>query len=81
MDCAAEQRPVCRRTVPDVMVNGEPRRIERGTTVLGLLELLGLKASQVAVERNREIVPRDAHAATQLGDGDALEIVTFVGGG
>ena len=67
--------------MPDVIVNGEPKQIERGTTVLGLLKSLGLQPSQVAVERNREIVPRDAHAQTQLGEGDALEIVTFVGGG
>lgn len=67
--------------VQDVYVNGEARPVEEGSTVACLLRTLGLQSSQVAVERNREIVPRDAHAVTPLSAGDQLEIVTFVGGG
>ena len=36
---------------------------------------------KVAVERNLEIVPKSAFAATALEDGDRLEIVHFIGGG
>ena len=46
-----------------------------------LVERLGLDVRKVAVERNLEIVPRSAYAATILGEGDRLEIVNFVGGG
>lgn len=67
--------------VQDVIVNGEPHAIEEGSSVADLLRALGLDAQQVAVERNREIVPREAHAQTPLTPGDRLEIVTFVGGG
>ena len=67
--------------VPAVVVNGDSREVEVGTTVLGLLQALGLDARQVAVERNREIVPRAQHGETTLEDGDKLEVVTFVGGG
>lgn len=67
--------------VQDVIVNGEPHAIEEGSSVADLLRALGLDAQQVAVERNREIVPRAAHAQTPLTPGDRLEIVTFVGGG
>ena len=67
--------------VQDVIVNGEPHAIEDGSSVADLLRALGLDAQQVAVERNREIVPRAAHAQTPLTPGDRLEIVTFVGGG
>lgn len=67
--------------VQDVIVNGEPHAIEEGSSVADLLRALGLDAQQVAVERNREIVPRAAHAETTLTPGDRLEIVTFVGGG
>jgi thiamine biosynthesis protein ThiS len=49
--------------------------------VAELLALIGLDARKVAVERNREIVPRSAHAATLLGEGDVIEIVHFIGGG
>ncbi|WP_233104091.1 sulfur carrier protein ThiS [Haliangium ochraceum] len=42
---------------------------------------LGLGDRRVAVERNREVVPRAEHASTTLSDGDTLEVVGFVGGG
>lgn len=65
----------------DVVVNGEPRQIAEGTTVAGLLQELRLEPRQVAVERNRNLVPRSQHAACVLEKGDRLEIVTLVGGG
>ncbi len=65
----------------DVVINGQPRKIENGTTVLVLLDQLGLADKRVAVERNREIVPRAQHGSTILAAGDRLELVTFVGGG
>jgi sulfur carrier protein len=65
----------------DVVINGQPRKIGHGTTVSVLLDQLGLGERRVAVERNREIVPRAEHATTTLVDGDRLELVTFVGGG
>ncbi|MEM6993044.1 MAG: sulfur carrier protein ThiS [Myxococcota bacterium] len=65
----------------EIIVNGDPKSVETGTTLTGLIESLGLQTAHVAVERNREIVPRAEHAATSLAAGDTLEIVTFVGGG
>jgi len=65
----------------DVVINGQPRTVNAGTTVATLIGELGLGDRKVAVERNREVVPRAQHAATVLADGDRLEIVTFVGGG
>jgi thiamine biosynthesis protein ThiS len=50
-------------------------------TLAGLVQLLGRKTDRVAVELNRDIVPRDRWDQTQLADGDRLEIVHFVGGG
>ncbi|MGC6488128.1 MAG: sulfur carrier protein ThiS [Planctomycetota bacterium] len=64
-----------------VTVNGAPRAAPRGSTVADLIAALGYRSSQVAVERNKEIVRRQDHAATVLGDGDQLEVVTFFGGG
>ena len=64
-----------------IQVNGEPRDVAAGTTVRALLESLGLGETLVAVERNQEIVPRAMHKETEIGDGDRLEIVHFVGGG
>lgn len=65
----------------DVVINGQPRTVNAGTTIAGLISELGLADRKVAVERNRAVVPRAQHAATVLADGDRLEIVTFVGGG
>lgn len=64
-----------------IVVNGEERAVPEGTTVAGLLADLGLAKQHVAVEANREIVPRAEHEARALAEGDQLEIVTFVGGG
>ncbi len=68
-------------TVIHVIVNGESTEVPSGTTVQDLVIQLGLGGRQVAVERNRAVVPRASHAATPLTDGDRLELVTFVGGG
>jgi len=64
-----------------VFVNGEPRDVEAGATIDALLAVLGIDRRKIAVERNREIVPRAEHAATPLAEGDRIEIVTMVGGG
>jgi thiamine biosynthesis protein ThiS len=65
----------------DVVINGERKEVAAGTTVAALLEGLRLKPRHVAVERNRNLVPRAQHAACVLETGDRLEIVTLVGGG
>ncbi len=65
----------------DVVINGQARFVNEGTTVAGLIGELGLGERPVAVERNREVVPRAKHASTVLAAGDRLEVVTFVGGG
>ena len=62
-------------------VNGDLRRFEAPLDVATLLARLEFAGKKVAVERNGEIVPKSAHAATQLADGDRLEIVVAVGGG
>ena len=64
-----------------IRVNGEELRLPAGASVSHLLERLGLSTPRVAIERNREILPKAAYAATLLGDGDELEVVQFVGGG
>ncbi len=64
-----------------VTVNGRPRELTAPCTIARLLELLQLDTARVAVERNRDIVPRDEFGKTLLQEGDHLEIVRFVGGG
>jgi thiamine biosynthesis protein ThiS len=63
------------------MLNGEPADAPDSVTVAAFLETLGLPQKGVAVERNREIVPKSAYATTHLAEGDRIEIVQFVGGG
>ena len=64
-----------------IIFNGERREAADDVTVAALLEELELPPKRVAVEVNRELVPRDQHAACVLQDGDRLEVVTLVGGG
>jgi len=69
------------QTAVTLALNGEARALDGPLTVAGLLANLGLEARKVAVERNAEIVPRSVYAETWLANGDALEIVHFIGGG
>jgi thiamine biosynthesis protein ThiS len=64
-----------------IVVNGEERRVPAPATLLDLLAHLGLDPRTVVVERNREIVRRPRLAETALAEGDAIELVHFVGGG
>ncbi|MFM9964507.1 MAG: sulfur carrier protein ThiS [Planctomycetaceae bacterium] len=65
----------------EISVNGEPRKIEPGSSVAMLLEELKLQPRYLAVERNQQLVPRATHTACVLQPGDKIEIVTLVGGG
>jgi sulfur carrier protein len=65
----------------ELTVNGEARTFPDGLTVRGLVEALALTDGPVAVERNREVVPRALHVETVLSDRDVIEIVHLVGGG
>lgn len=65
-------------------INGEERQFETSAEpfmLAALVKSLGMKSDRVAIELNREIVPRDRWLETSLNDGDRLEIVHFVGGG
>jgi sulfur carrier protein len=65
----------------DIVVNGEPRTVSEGQTILDLLRELELEPARVAVELDRRIVKQPRWAETVLAHGSTLEIVQFVGGG
>jgi sulfur carrier protein len=64
-----------------VEINGEKKELPEGLTLEELLERLGIRPGRVVVELNRDAVSRSAHGDTCLKEGDAVEIVHFVGGG
>ncbi len=64
-----------------ITLNGEPKSVRAGISIAQLAAEIGLDSAKVAVERNLEIVPRSTLADVIIADGDALEIVHFVGGG
>ena len=65
----------------EILVNGEPRRVPSPATASDLLHHLGLDPRTVVVEVNRKIVRRPQLGEIALSDGDAIELVHFVGGG
>lgn len=65
----------------EILLNGETRDVAESTTVATLLETAGLVERRVAVEVNREIVPRSLHGERRLAPGDRVEIVHAIGGG
>ena len=64
-----------------IVLNGDRRELESGTTVKALLDQLGLDARIVAVELDRKVVKRDRYDATTIPADAEVEIVSFVGGG
>lgn len=64
-----------------VKVNGEDRETTAGATLKALLEALNIRPEGIAVEVNREIVPKRTWENAVLKDGDSIEVVRMTGGG
>ena len=65
----------------EIEINGERREVPDGSSLGGLIEQLRLAPERLAVELNREVVPRVEWPQRVLSEGDRVEIVHFVGGG
>ena len=65
----------------ELLINGQARQFPAPLTVAALLLAAGYGERRVAVEVNREIVPRSRHALHALADGDRVEIIQAIGGG
>jgi len=64
-----------------IKLNGESRNIPDNSNAQDLVDLLELTGKRLAMEVNREIVPRTTYAAHRLHEGDNVEIVRAIGGG
>lgn len=64
-----------------ILLNGDPHEVPGPLSVSDLLSALEIDARRVAVEHNLVVVKRTAYDATLVSNGDAVEIVNFVGGG
>lgn len=64
-----------------IHLNGQPHQCRDGESLAELLAIAGYAHRRIAVEVNREIVPRSAHAQHALREGDQVEIVHAIGGG
>ena len=68
-------------TAVQIVLNGETRILETGTTLAGLVATLELGGRRMAVEINEEVIPRSEYPTWVLDEGDRVEIVHAVGGG
>ncbi|MBE9532267.1 MAG: sulfur carrier protein ThiS [Proteobacteria bacterium] len=64
-----------------IRVNGEDRVFDDGLKIEALLDLLGVERKGIAVELNKEVVPKSRHSEVALSEGDLVEIITMFGGG
>ena len=62
-------------------INGEDRVFDDRLTIESLLDSLGVERKGIAVEVNREVVPKSRHPEVVLAEGDHIEIITMFGGG
>jgi len=65
----------------NITLNGESRTLESDASLGQLLEMLGLGDKRIAIEVNREIVPRSEYDNFRLSESDTIEIVNAIGGG
>jgi thiamine biosynthesis protein ThiS len=65
----------------NITLNGEKKQVPDNITIVGLLALLNIRHQRVAVELNETIVKKDRYDETIVSEGDALEVVSFMGGG
>ena len=69
------------KTKIKIQLNGDAYVIEGDARLTTLIETLKMKPTRIAVELNREVVPRANYSEITLREGDELELINFVGGG
>jgi len=65
----------------DIIVNGKEVKVQKGTTLLQLMESLGIAGKVMASAIDMEIVKKDEWKSRILEDGERVELMHFVGGG
>ena len=65
----------------NIVLNGEDKTISNDTNIDQLLKKLDLENVRLAVEINKEIVPRSDYGLHTLNEHDIVEIVQAIGGG
>lgn len=64
-----------------ITINGIDQSYPNPLNVAELLNELGLVGGRIAVEKNKEIIPRSTFDSEMVNAGDRLEIIHFIGGG
>jgi sulfur carrier protein len=64
-----------------IVLNGEPYVIEGDARLTTLIAALKMKPTRIAVELNREVVPKAQYGKIVLREGNEVELINFVGGG
>ena len=64
-----------------IRLNGDTFEIANPLSISELLASLNIDPRRVAVEHNLDIIKRARYDTTIINEGDAVEIVNFVGGG
>ena len=65
----------------ELIINGKTEQVPEGMNATQLIDHLGLTHERLAMEVNREIVPRSSFQSHVLKAGDRIEIVRAIGGG
>lgn len=65
----------------DIELNGEPRQVQAGESLAGLVRQLGIGQQAVALAVNRQVVPRQQWNERLLVQQDRVDIVRAIGGG
>lgn len=66
--------------MPSITLNGEKFDCI-ATTLSQLLNEVNAPVRGIAIEQNGSIIPKSTHDSAAIAEGDAIEIVSFIGGG
>jgi thiamine biosynthesis protein ThiS len=65
----------------NIIINGKSQQLTSAKNLSDIVSTFCKQPKHVITELNGTIIPSDRWAQINLQDGDALELVTFVGGG
>jgi thiamine biosynthesis protein ThiS len=65
----------------NIVLNGETYKTDGPLTIGRLLVHLDIDRRRVAVEQNMNVIKKPNYDSTIVNNGDAIEVVNFIGGG
>jgi len=64
-----------------IYINGKKKLVNTNNSLYQILKLFKLNKKFIAIEVNRQVVPKSLYKSKIVFENDAIEVVEFIGGG